>query len=204
MHMIDRIAALQKRMETAGIDLALFGCGPSYQYLTGIDNGWRFRADMVSAPEILLVPAGSTGGEPVVLSRSDSVGDQLHITAGQINPGRIAVGDRPSPGVWEALIAAFPDATLVTGDALVEPIRLIKDADEIAALRKAARLTDEAVRATLPAIREGVTMRELQLEIEMYARRNGAVGTSFDIVAGFVQSGSEPTGSIFSYGADEG
>ncbi|TFH06236.1 MAG: aminopeptidase P family protein, partial [Spirochaetales bacterium] len=43
-----------------------------------------------------------------------------------------------------------------------------------------------------------------QLEMEMYARRNGAVGTSFDIVSGFIQPGSEPTGSIFGYGADEG
>jgi Xaa-Pro aminopeptidase len=47
-------------------------------------------------------------------------------------------------------------------------------------------------------------MRELQLEIEMHGRRLGAVGTSFDIVSGFIKAGSGQTGSIFSQGLDDG
>lgn len=51
----------------------------------------------------------------------------------------------------------------------IEALRdTMKTTDEIATLRKAAGITDEAVRRSLPAIREGITMRELQLEIEMH------------------------------------
>jgi Xaa-Pro aminopeptidase len=119
-------------------------------------------------------------------------------------PQRVAVGDRPGPPAWEALISAFPNASFVSADTLTAPLRMVKDSNEIAALRHAAEITDEAVKAALPAIREGVSMQELQLEIETHGRRQGAMGTSFDIVAGFIQPGTGPTGSIFSYEVNEG
>jgi Xaa-Pro aminopeptidase len=47
-------------------------------------------------------------------------------------------------------------------------------------------------------------MRELQLEIETQGRLRGATGTSFGIVAGFIQRSVGPTGTIFSYELDDG
>jgi Xaa-Pro aminopeptidase len=198
-----RIDRLKREMAKSDMDLAVYGCGPGYQYLTGTANGWRFRADTVSAAELLLVPLEHS---PTLLSASDanSLGDTLRNIAGDSDCSRIAVGDQPKPQAWAALYGAFPHATFIPGDQLLSPLRLIKDAHEIETLRKAAAMTDAAVQAALPAIREGISMRELQLEIEMHARRAGATGTSFDIVSGFIAPGSDSVGSIFSYTPDEG
>jgi hypothetical protein len=56
-----RLAATQTRMAQTGVDLAVYGCGPGYQYLTGIENNCRCGTDLVSASELVVVPS-ETGG----------------------------------------------------------------------------------------------------------------------------------------------
>ena len=156
-------------MTKRGIDIAVYGCDAGYQYLSGVINGWRFHADMVHPLELLLVPSE---GSATLLSSRESVDLQeiLREIGGKSDRIRIAVGDRQNASVWTALLEVFPQAEYVAADLLLAPLRLIKDSDEISILRSAAELTDAAVKSALPAIREGVSMRELQLEIEMCGR----------------------------------
>ena len=198
-----RLDRLRTQMQKRGIDLAVYGCGPGYQYLSGVNNGWRFRADTVPGSDLLLVP--SEGSASLFIpNETGDLHDMLRKMGGNRSQPHVAVGDRQKSAVWTTLHDVFPHAEYSSGDDLLTPLRLIKDDEEISILRRAASLTDEAVRSALPAIKEGVSMRDLQLEIEMCGRANGATGTSFDIVSGFVQTGGGPTGSIFGYELDEG
>ena len=70
-------------------------------------------------------------------------------------------------------------AELVPAAGLVEGLRAVKDADEIAKLRAAARVADEAFREVVEAGIVGKTERDLALDLEIAMRRRGAEGASF-------------------------
>jgi Xaa-Pro aminopeptidase len=65
---------------------------------------------------------------------------------------------------------------------LVEQLRMIKDADELAAIRKAVNLGAELFEVVLKAIRPGVRESEVAAELEYAARRRGAEGMSFETI----------------------
>jgi len=67
-------------------------------------------------------------------------------------------------------------------EAFLAPFRLIKDANEIARLREAARITDEAFENVVPMLRPGVREIEVALELERHMRLAGAGGSGFHII----------------------
>lgn len=118
--------------------------------------------------------------------------------------GRTALDDELKGGVWLAALEALDNPMFCSASYLLDTVRMQKDEAEIELLRQAGELTDNAIRQSLSRIRQGVTMRELQLEIEFQGRRLGASGVSFQPVSGFIAESAGPTGTIFSYGPDEG
>lgn len=65
---------------------------------------------------------------------------------------------------------------------LVERLRLIKDAGELAAIRKAVDLGATLFDVVLKAIRPGVRESEVAAELEYAARKRGAEGMSFETI----------------------
>lgn len=78
-----------------------------------------------------------------------------------------------------ALVSAVPDMRLVDLGAAVEQQRLIKDDDEIAALRIAAEITDQALGELLESILVGRSERHLALELERRLIDHGGEGPAF-------------------------
>lgn len=67
-------------------------------------------------------------------------------------------------------------------DKIISRMRIIKTADEVDKIRHAQSITEEALSETLPLIKEGVTERDLALELEYKMRKMGADGVSFDLI----------------------
>lgn len=67
-------------------------------------------------------------------------------------------------------------------DRILNRMRIIKTSEEIEKMRRAQRLTEDAFSQTLLLIKEGVTERELALELEFRMRRAGADGAAFDLI----------------------
>lgn len=65
---------------------------------------------------------------------------------------------------------------------LIERLRMVKDPEELALIREAVRITDEAYRQVVAQAKPGVTERDLALEAEWYMRQQGAEGLAFDII----------------------
>lgn len=65
----------------------------------------------------------------------------------------------------------------------ITELREVKDEDEIAACIKAQRIAEEAFTHILGFIREGVTEREIGLELDYYMLSHGAEALSFDTIA---------------------
>ncbi len=71
-----------------------------------------------------------------------------------------------------------------------QKLRQIKTPNEVVTMRKAADITSEAFAAILPKIREGMTEKELQIELDFTMLRLGADGYAFDTIIASGENGS--------------
>jgi Xaa-Pro aminopeptidase len=69
---------------------------------------------------------------------------------------------------------------LVPTDGLVERLRRVKEPGEVARIRAACAIADDALAALLPTLADGPTERDFALDLEVEMRRRGASGNSFD------------------------
>jgi Xaa-Pro dipeptidase len=69
---------------------------------------------------------------------------------------------------------AAPRSAYISGDALIAAIRMIKDADEIASMRRAVAIAQTAIRQTLPQLKIGMTELEAASELVLQLLRAGS------------------------------
>jgi len=86
----------------------------------------------------------------------------------------------------------FPDAELVATERLVEDLRLVKDAGEVARIRAACATADAALAAVRHRLVEGPTEEEFALELDTEIRRLGAEGNSFETIVASGPNGAKP------------
>jgi Xaa-Pro aminopeptidase len=84
---------------------------------------------------------------------------------------------------------------LVQAPALVEQARMIKDADEIDLLRRAANLGSSLFDIFLRRIRPGVRETEVAAAVELRARQKGAQGMSFETIVASGERSAMPHGT---------
>ncbi|MCH5352916.1 MAG: aminopeptidase P family protein [Acutalibacter sp.] len=76
-------------------------------------------------------------------------------------------------------------------DGVIRQQRMIKSRSEVKKIEAAQEITDAAFQHILPFIKEGVTERELALEIEFFMRKNGAENVAFDLIVAAGKNGSQ-------------
>jgi Xaa-Pro aminopeptidase/Xaa-Pro dipeptidase len=82
---------------------------------------------------------------------------------------------------WLRLAEATPALEMVPVEGLVESQRQVKEPAELERIRAACVVADAALARTLPRMREGVSERDLALELEWQMRTGGAEGLAFDV-----------------------
>lgn len=90
---------------------------------------------------------------PAYASACDAVG--VGSSAIGIEPGSFRVLE------LRLLEDACPKSSFVRGDLAVAELRMQKDADELASMRRATHIAEEALRQTLPELNDGVTERSI-------------------------------------------
>src|SRR5262245_25035926 len=175
-----RLRAVQQKMAEQSIDLLFLQRSANLHYLTGIPREEQnFGSTMYPgewlagawiAPErapILTIPRMLAGfhlditgydlrvlpddGDSAVFARD--VLDTLGIVASPT----IALDDRAWAETLLGIQSQRPSARFVSAAPLMRPLRLIKDEDELAILRRAGEFTEAAYRDTLPKLRHGMT-----------------------------------------------
>jgi Xaa-Pro aminopeptidase len=81
---------------------------------------------------------------------------------------------------------------LVPAGGAIETLRAVKDADELEAIRAAARLADDALSEVLGRGLVGRTEREVALDLEFTMRRMGAQAASFPPIVAAAEHGALP------------
>lgn len=95
---------------------------------------------------------------------------------------------------YQSYKEALAGVELVPVSGLVEGLRIFKDEGELAIMREAAVLADRTFSHILTKIRPGVTERELDLQMEMFMRENGATSSSFDTIVASGERSALPHG----------
>ena len=74
----------------------------------------------------------------------------------------------------------------------VESLRMIKDDDELAKMRKAIAIADAACDHIRGFVRPGMTEKQVAWELESYMRTHGAEGLAFPLIVGSGPNGAKP------------
>ncbi|MEA2009916.1 MAG: Xaa-Pro peptidase family protein [Actinomycetota bacterium] len=186
----DRIIAAQNVLREQGVDALLVSVGSDLPYLTG------YRAMPLERITALVVPSHGDAALFVPELEAPRVDTSVEVRPwgetddpfGRIaallpDGGTIAVGDQ----MWASFLIAFqerlPDARFVDAEPLMAPLRMIKDEDEIAALRDAGHAVD-GVADHLSTMRfSGRTEREMSRIVSELVIESGHESVSFAIVA---------------------
>ena len=100
-----------------------------------------------------------------------------------------------SLGDYDKIAQALSGVTLTRGaSALIDGLRLYKDADEIAVMQRAQDITDAAFAHILDFITPERTEIEVALELEFFMRAHGAEGVAFETIAVSGTASSLPHG----------
>jgi Xaa-Pro aminopeptidase len=80
---------------------------------------------------------------------------------------------------WRSLDKSLPDTDLVPTLKLVEPLRVVKDESELAIMRRAIRISDQAFNIVSARIEPGMTEKQVAWDIEKTMRDLGAEERAF-------------------------
>ena len=94
--------------------------------------------------------------------------------------------------LWQQLSDAVEGVTLVPVGDEIERLRWIKDPEEIELLNGAQAVTDEAFGRIQTKLVEGITERDVAVELEWAMRQAGSEGLSFDSIVAFGENAAEP------------
>jgi Xaa-Pro aminopeptidase len=150
----ERVTRARERMEMLAVDMLLLSTGADLPYLTGYEAMPLERLTMLVLPRLgdatlvvprLEAPRVTTQPELFGLVAWEDSDDPIAIVARMIGGAkRIAIGDQ----TWARFVLDLQstlarDVEWMRATDVVTPLRMIKDRDEIDALRRAAHAVDE-------------------------------------------------------------
>jgi Xaa-Pro aminopeptidase len=202
MDVAGRVARLRPLFADAGIDALLVTSLPNVRYLTGFTGSSAMV--LVTGDALVFTSDGryrTQAGEQLTRSAVDAhieigatVAAQREALAAALAPGS-RLGLEAQVVTWAQqrdLAGALTGHELVPTDGLVERLRLVKEPGEVARIRAACAIADDALAALLPSLADGPTERDFALDLEVEMRRRGASGNSFDPIIASGPNGAKP------------
>jgi Xaa-Pro aminopeptidase len=198
---VGRVERLEPLLPKAEIDALLVTGLVNVRYLTGYtgDNGLAIVAPETRAfiTDFRYVEQAADEVDPSFERRQAQL--ELVDAIEEVLPdGPIRLGfeaDHISVRDHGRLREELPERVeLIPVDGLVEQLRAVKEADEVARIREAARLADAAFNDLLASGLTGRSERELAFELAVNMRRQGADEPSFDIIVASGPHGALPHG----------
>ncbi len=174
-----RLSKLKHAQRSAGVDYVALVPGPNLIYFTGLHMHLSERPILAlfptaDEPPILIAPffeVGKATSGPVRLDwqvhsykdgvpyedafRSAADVHGLHGKTIAVEPLQMRVLE------WALLSGAAHGVQQASASELITPLRMIKDADEVAAMQRAIALAEAALTQTLEEIRAGMTERQV-------------------------------------------
>jgi Xaa-Pro dipeptidase len=96
---------------------------------------------------------------------------------------------------YEEILNLYGDVTIVSAEEIIRKLRMIKDEQELASIRKACSLADYAIEAGCAEIQEGKTEMEILAAIEYELKKKGVSDMSFATMVLAGANGASPHGT---------
>ena len=186
-----RLDRARTELQTRGLDILIATPGTNYEYLTGYNPG---RSERLIA---LILPVA---GAPAVVCPSfeverikrhsvitdvrgweeqDDPYALVHDTVHALRPagsGTIALESSTTYQSYLRLVAALPEYKIADAAPVTERLRVIKSPEEIALIRKAIAITQDAMAATFAGLVVGATEMEVAQILSREMQQRGAPG----------------------------
>ena len=207
-----RMIRAQKEMADQKVDILLLSSGADLPYLTGYEATPMERLTMLVLPAqgepTLVIPqleAPRVKDGPFRIRAWQEAEDAVGLVAKMVNQGsrRIGVGDQLWSVFMVGLQQQLPGSLFTSATAVTRPLRIRKDAYEIAALREAAAATDRVVLRLRDEPFSGRTEQEMARLIAALTVEEGHDQATFWIVASGPNGASphhEPGGRMMERG----
>lgn len=106
--------------------------------------------------------------------------------------GRIAIDESMPLSLYRAYSDAMPNARFKERSDDILKLRAVKDADEIAIMRRAQEIASQAFIETLGTMQPGMSERDVSLELEFNMKRLGASELAFANIVASGPNGAKP------------
>ena len=189
--LVVRRSAVATALTDTSYDALLVTCWENVRYLSGFTgsnaallvdrtgrgvlatDGRYLTQAAIEAPDVQCVDARGVATTLVARSAAEGMGQvgfEPHVvTVDQLGALKCVAGD----------------VTLAPTSRMVEALRVVKDAEELAALATACEITDAAFADLIGMLRPGMTERDAAWALMDSMRRRGAEAPAFEIIAAF-------------------
>jgi Xaa-Pro aminopeptidase len=202
MDVAGRAGRLRGLFPAAGVDALLVTFLPNVRYLTGFTGS--AATVLVTRDALVFTSDGryrtqaaeqlAAAGVEAVIEIGVTMAAQREAVARAVDADA-RVGLEAHAVTWaqqRELAEAFSGHELVPTDGLVEQLRRVKEPGEVARIRAACAIADDALGALLPRLADGPTERDFGLDLEVEMRRRGASGNSFDPIIASGPNAAKP------------
>jgi Xaa-Pro dipeptidase len=185
-----RLAKLSAALPASGLQALALNAGPSLVYLTGLHFHLSerpvvalFTADhepVIILPELEMLKVTGLAYEVKVFPYGENPADwdgvfRKAITTLKLDGKRIGVEPRQMRLLeYRHVQSGAPEADFPDAVDVVSSLRIRKDKDEIAAMRKAVKVAQSALEEAIPLIKAGMTEKELASELVVQLLRGGS------------------------------
>ena len=191
----ERLAALRGVIDALDLDAILISRAANKRYYAGFKLGFGeestsgYSGSLLVTRDVQLILADSRYTEQAA---TEAPAFELVAATGPLEVELPALLERHAieslgmeaqvvpHATWTALAAAAPGTELHQVDDELVPLRIVKSADEVAAIEAACALTDACFAHLVDVTRAGMTERQVAWEIESFFRTNGADGPAFE------------------------
>ncbi|MBP2620016.1 M24 family metallopeptidase [Streptococcus panodentis] len=185
--MLSRIEKFEAALAQSDCDGVLVTNLKNIYYLTGFSGTEatvfisKNRRIFLTDARYTLIAKGAVRGFDIVETR-DAIGEIVKIIADD-KLEKVGFDDEVSYAYFKMLESVFSSYELVPMTGFIEKLRMIKDEQEIATIRKACQISDQAFLDVLDFIKPGQTTELAVMNfLDARMRQLGASGASFDFI----------------------
>ena len=185
-------------LKDRGLDAMLITSGPGEFYAVGFhgegvalitpDKTWYYTdSRCIEAAQQTI-----TGAEVIQWTADNSYREQIKELVKTRGIARLGFEEEYMSVAQHAVWTKALDAELVPASELLTNLRVVKDAQELAAMKEAQRITDETLLEILDFLKPGLTEQEVAARLTYIMARKGAERNSFDPIVACGANGSKP------------
>ena len=203
MNAPDRLARLRSRMADLEVDAFLVSDPLNRLYLSGFTGSSGYlvvtQTDTVLVTDFRYVEQAAREASSYRVHRTRSGVPWLPEVAGRLRVRRLGFeSDHVSVALHTRFISSLEESDDASGVGLqptsgvIESIRGVKDAGELALVERAVQVADEGMASAASVVEPGITEAQIAWHIEQELRRLGAEGPAFDIIVAAGPNGALP------------